>query len=301
VARDEYTDQKYGQTIRRILIGVLLVVLGGLFAIWRIDSPRVEQFRNALVDRVVPSFDWALIPASHLARIVGNFQSYSNIYQQNQELRRELQKNRGWREAAYQLEQQNAKLMDLNKVRIPPGLSFITGIVLADSGSPFRHSALINVGRRDGVVDGWATMDGLGLVGRISGVGESTSRVILLTDASSRIPVVVRPSGRKAIMSGANGSFPTLAFLDAPDLVHAGDRVVTSGDGRVFPEGLLAGHVVFAKDGRFLVRIAADYGRLEFMRVLRVSPGEKIGISTTLVGGAASAPDGKLAKTGDGG
>ncbi len=77
-----------------------------------------------------------------------------------------------WKEAALQLEQENARLLDLNNVRLDPRLTFVTGVVMADSGSPFRQSVLLNVGARDGIVDGWAAMDGIGLVGRISGVGQ---------------------------------------------------------------------------------------------------------------------------------
>ncbi len=136
--------------------------------------------------------------------MIENFQSYARIYEQNQELRRELQQMKAWKEAALQLEQKNAKLLDLNNVRLDPKLTYVTGVVLADSGSPFRQSVLLNIGERDGIVDGWAATDGLGLVGRISGVGRSTSRVILLTDANSRIPVMIQPSGQRAILSGDN-------------------------------------------------------------------------------------------------
>ncbi|MCB1402862.1 MAG: rod shape-determining protein MreC, partial [Rhodobacteraceae bacterium] len=49
--------------------------------------------------------------------------------------------------------------------------------VMADAGSPFRRSAMVNVGRADGVSDGSTVVDGLGLVGRIAGVGERSARV----------------------------------------------------------------------------------------------------------------------------
>lgn len=284
MASNRQTDQDYGRSIRRVLIGVLLVFLMAIYLIWRVDNPRMEQVRMALIDRVVPSFDWALVPAAKFTRMVGDFQSYANIYEQNQELRRELQRLKGWREAALQLEQKNAKLLDLNNVRINPKTSFITGVVLTDSGSPYRQSALINVGKRDGVLDGWATMDGLGLVGRISGVGETTSRVILLTDSNSRIPVMIQPSGQKAILSGTNAAYPVIEFLETPDLVHPGDRVVSSGDGRVFPPGILAGQIVLGRGGRYLVQLAADYQRLEFLQVLRTNPTEQIGVSDALIG-----------------
>jgi len=289
VARNRNGEHEYGRTVGRILAAILLALLIGLFLLWRIDNPRVERFRMAVIDRVLPEFDWALVPVARLSRMVADFRSYTKLYEQNRELRRELQRLRGWREAALQLEQKNAKLLDLNKVRISPRLTYVTGVVLTDSGSPFRQSALINVGRRDGVRDGWATMDGLGLVGRISGVGESISRVLLLTDPSSRIPVTVQPSGERAILAGTNGPYPVLDFLKTPDVVKPGDRVVTTGDGRLFPPDLLVGQVVLGRSGRLMVQLAADYQRLEFLRVLRTSPAPRIDSPDQLVGGAGQA------------
>ncbi len=259
----------YARPLRRLFVGLFVLLLLGIFLLWRIDSPRVERFRAALVDRVVPSFDWALLPITKAAAMIDEFQSYASLYEQNQELRRELQQMKAWREAALQLEQKNARLLDLNQVRLDPKLTHVTGVVLADSGSPFRQSVLLNVGARDGIRDGWATMDGIGLVGRVSGVGERTARVILLTDSNSRVPVTVQPSGQKALLSGDNSALPPLEFLEDSDLVRPGDRVVTSGDGAMLPAGLLVGQVVMGTDRRLRVVLSADYQRLEFLRVLR--------------------------------
>jgi len=261
--------EEFQRPLRRVLVGLLVLLLLGLFLLWRIDSPRVERFRAALIDQVVPSFDWALLPITTAAGMIDDFQSYARLYEQNQQLRDELQQMKAWKEAALQLEQKNARLLDLSQVRLDPKLTHVTGVVLADSGSPFRQSVLLNVGERDGIRDGWATMDGIGLVGRISGVGSQTARVILLTDSNSRIPVTVQPSGQKAILSGDNSLLPPLDFLEDADEVRPGDRVVTSGDGAVFPAGLLVGQVALGNDRRLRVVLSADYQRLEFLRVLR--------------------------------
>lgn len=291
MAKDRTSPEEFSRPIRRILVGGLVILLLALFLLWRIDSPRVERFRAALVDRLVPSFDWALLPVTHAAAMIDSFQSYASLYDQNQELRRELQQMKAWKEAALQLEQQNARLLEFNQVRLDPSLTHVTGVVLADSGSPFRQSVLLNVGARDGIRDGWAAMDGIGLVGRISGVGQRTSRVILLTDSNSRIPVMVQPSGQKALLSGDNSPAPPLEFLEKPDLVRPGDQVVTSGDGGVFPAGLLVGAVAQGPDRRLRVRLAADYGRLEFLRVLRSHTLEPITDPGTLVAPPLSPPN----------
>jgi len=274
VAKDR--DEDYAGPLRRILIAVLAICLALTFLMWRIDGPRVERIRAAFVDRFVPTFDWAMVPVTKALGMIEGFHSYARIYEQNQELRRELQQMKAWKEAAVQLEQQNAKLLAQNQVRLDPKLTSVSGVVLADSGSPFRQSVLLNVGSRDGVVDGWATMDGLGLVGRISGVGKTTSRVVLLTDSASRVPVTIQPSGQHALLSGDNSTLPPLDFLENPDQVRPGDRVVSSGDGGVFPAGLLVGQVVQGQDRRLRVLLAADYERLDFLRVLRSHPAEHI-------------------------
>jgi len=276
LAKDRTQDGDYSGQLKRLLGVVLVLCLFGLFLVWRIDSPRIERFRAQVIDRVVPSFDWAMAPVTGMVNLVQDFRSYQRIYQQNQELRRELQQMKAWKEAALQLEQENARLLDLNNVQLDPRLTFVTGVVLADSGSPFRQSVLINVGARDGIVDGWAAMDGLGLVGRISGVGDKTARVILLTDTSSRIPVTIEPSGQQALVSGDNTPAPTVSFVETPDRVRPGDRVVTSGDGGVFPAGLHVGQLTKDPGGRLRVRLSADYERLEFLRVLRNWQDERI-------------------------
>ncbi len=272
MARNGNASDIYVRPVRRILIGLLVFALLAVFVLWRIDSPRVERVRAQIIDRVVPGFDWLLVPVTGAAGMIEDFRSYARIHEQNQELRRELQQMKAWKEAALQLEQQNAKLLDLNNVRLDPKLTYVTGVVLADSGSPFRQSVLLNIGARDGIVDGWAATDGLGLVGRISGVGKSTSRVILLTDSNSRIPVTIQPSGQKALLSGDNSNLPPVDFIEAPEQVRPGDRVVSSGDGGVFPADMLVGTVVQGADRRLRVRLAADYERLDFLRVLRAHP-----------------------------
>lgn len=269
MARDRAHQDDYVGPLRRLLTFVLLICLLGLFILWRIDSPRVERFRAQVIDRVMPGFSWAMAPVTASINLIRDIQSYQALYEQNQELRRELQQMKSWKEAALQLEQENARLLDLNNVRLDPQLTYVTGVVLADSGSPFRQSLLLNVGDRDGIQDGWAAMDGLGLVGRISGVGERTARVIMLTDTSSKVPALIQPSGQKALVVGDNSMVPPIDFLEDPDQVRPGDRVVTSGDAGVLPPGLVIGQVAKDPGGRLRVRLSADIERLEFLRVLR--------------------------------
>jgi rod shape-determining protein MreC len=234
--------------------------------------------------------DWAMVPVTATINLFRDFQSYQRLAEQNRALRSELRQMRAWKEAALQLEQENARLLDLNNVRLDPQLTFITGVVMADSGSPFRQSVLLNVGSRDGVHDGWAAMDGIGLVGRISGTGRNTARVILLTDAASAVPATIQPSGQSALVAGDNTAAPVIDFLENPETVRPGDRVITSGDGEVFPAGLLIGQIEKDPAGRRRVRLSADFERLEYLRILRHHGTEAIEDPGRLVAPAPGAP-----------
>ena len=257
---------------RRLFVGLLGALMLGLFLLWRIDNPRVEQFRASLVDAFVPSFDWTLRPVAAAGRLVSDLRSYARVHEQNDELRRELRKMEGWREVALQLEQKNARLLALNNVRLNPRASFVTAEVMADGGGPFQRSVLLNVGRADGVADGAAAVDGLGLVGRVAGLGDRSARALLLTDPSSRVPVTIQPSGQRAILTGDDTAAPALEFLDQPGEIRSGDRIVTSGDGGLFPADLLVGRVAVTAEGRPRARLAADYRGLAFVRLPREPP-----------------------------
>lgn len=269
MARPNPKEVDISAPFRYLATGIIVFMLIALFFVWRLDNPRVEKLRAEVIDAILPKFEWVMAPATALIRIAQDFRSYQSLYEQNQELRRELQQMKSWKEAALQLEQENARLLDLNNLQLDPKLTHISSIVLADSGSPFRQSVLINVGLQDGIQDGWAAMDGLGLVGRISGVGSKTARVLLLTDTASIIPATIQPSGQQALIAGDNTIAPTIEFLENADLVRPGDRIETSGSGGIFPPNLLIGRLELDPSGRLRVRLSADYERLEFLRVLR--------------------------------
>lgn len=264
------------RTVHRILLGLVVVVCIFLLILWRTDNPRLERLRMGLADSLLPSMSFLNQPVGFAAGIVRDYHNFFDVYNQNRELRREIQRLRAWRETARQLEEENAQLRALNNVRLPPRTTFVTGDVVADSGGPFRQSALVNVGARDGVLDGSAAVDGNGLVGRVVGVGARAARLLLLTDFSSRVPVVVQPSGRHAILAGDGTTAPRLEFLEATEEIRPGDQVRSSGDGGVFPPGLPVGQVIALPEGRWRVALSADYGRLEFVRLLRYSPDTRI-------------------------
>lgn len=282
----KHDDGKFIRPLAFIGIAAIIIISFSFFILWRIDNPRAELIRIAVIDKIVPNLDWAITPATKVSQMAQNFQNYKRLYDQNQELPNELQKMRSWREAALQLEQENARLLDLNKVKLNPKLNYVSGKILVDSGNIFRQSAIINLGSLDGIVEGWAAMDGLGLVGRISGVGKKTSRVLFLTDTSSNVPVLIKPSNQRAILSGDNSIQPNLLFIENNKQIQPGDRILTSGDGGVFPANLLIGQVSLNNLNQFKAQLSANFSGLEYLRIIRHSPNATINQPSRLIGPA---------------
>jgi rod shape-determining protein MreC len=98
------------------------------------------------------------------------------------------------------------------------------------------------------------------------------------------VPVTIKPSNQKAILSGDNTLLPVLDFIENTNFMQPGDRIVTSGDGGVYPPDLLVGQAVLTSDNRFRARLSADYKRLEFMRIIRYSARVPIADPDRLIG-----------------
>lgn len=286
----------------RIVFGGLLLTALIFFILWRTENPRLQQLRITMIDAVAPLLEGVAGPADALGGVFLEVESYADLQAENDRLRRQLARLRTWRDIAQRLEEENARLRALNAVKPPPRISFVTAEIIGDSGGPFAQSAIVNVGARDGVEDGAPALDAAGLAGRVVGVGDVAARLLLLTDPSSRTPVMVGPDRWPALLVGDNTRRPKLIH-QAPDAeINAGDLVITSGQGGVYPLGLAVGRVVPDDGEELAVQLAANYQRLEFVRIYRrpdapasTGPGGLIFDAPPAAGPAADAPAGPAA------
>ncbi|MEM9139249.1 MAG: rod shape-determining protein MreC [Pseudomonadota bacterium] len=270
------TERTLTRTVHRTLLGLIVLGCLVLLVLWRTDNPRINQLRMSLIDTFAPSMGWVSQPMDFAWNLARDYRNFLDVYEQNKVLRRTIQAERGWKEVARLLEEENAQLRRLNNVRLAQRMQVVTGEVFADSGGSFAHTALVNVGREDEIQDGAAAMDGAGLVGRVVGVGQRSSRLLLLTDFASRVPILIKPTGQRAILAGDTTGAPKLEFPDGSDPIRPNALVETSGEGGVFPPDLPVGRVVATETGALRVHLHANYARLEFVRLLRYQPDTEI-------------------------
>lgn len=221
-------------------------------------------------------FDTAVQPASAAASApvvwTGDAFAYVGGYffavGENRRLRAEAAELRRWRDAAVALRDRNERLSALLRLRVEPDVPMIAARAVTDSRGPFANARLIDAGAGEGVRVGYPVMSENGLVGRVVGVARGVARVLLLTDPASRTPVMVDRTNARAILAGDGGETPRLDYLRGQAPIRAGDRLLTSGDGGVFPRGLPVGVAVRAGDGGWRARLHADRTPIDYVRVL---------------------------------
>ena len=150
----------------------------------------------------------------------------------------------------------------------PPRASFVSARVIADGSGPFSRSVLLNVGTRNGIAKGQAVVNDLGLIGRVTEVGQRSARVLLLSDFNSRVPILFETTRERAILAGDNSATMRLDFVSPTAKVTPGERIVTSGHGGLLPAGLPVGAIVGGKDGAPRIQPFVDWSRLEYVRVV---------------------------------
>ena len=179
----------------------------------RIGHGTVDELRDRFVDLTAPLLEAASIPVIEARHMILRARSYAELFGEIDRLKAENEQLKQWEWNAKLLERKNARLRALLNAVDEPALHFVTGSVIADARGPFLRSALINLGRDNGVRVGYAVIDGEGLVGRTVDAGSSVARVLLLNDLNSRIPVLVGPAGVRAMASGDNSAELRLDFL----------------------------------------------------------------------------------------
>ncbi len=243
-------------------IGVTLLVLS------RLENSQIREIRGLLTDLVSPVLQVASQPAIYARRSKEQLVDYLDLFDELDRLKEENQNLRHWQWQAKRLERRLVQYRKLLSAVEEPALKFATGPVIADARGPFARSVLINLGKANGVRNGYAVINRDGFVGRIVHSGDNASRAILLNDLNSRIPVLVGPAAVRAVLVGDNSARPRLEFLPNSAKVYEGDEVSTSGHGGLLPRGLRIGAVVPGSGNAYRVRPHATLGELEYVSVL---------------------------------
>ena len=253
---------------QRFAIGGLVGVSLFLMISDQAGVATIKQFKSSVLDVMGIFLEVGTQSTSIIRNNLDTLKQISNLKNELDRLKTENQLLSDWKHKAGALASQNEALRNLHNFIPLPVADPISGRVIASSGGVFTKSVLINIGKINGAKIGQAVMSRVALIGVIVETGNNFSRVLLITDLNSQVPVRVQNTGDPGILMGDNSKMASLFFLPQNSAISEGDIVVTSGGGGVLPPDLPIGIVRRGSGASFDVEPFEDWSNLNYIKVL---------------------------------
>lgn len=255
------------------LLAVLVVGQVLLLAFQIKRNSNVRLIRYWIAEIVTPGEKGASWTFGGIGGFWSGYVALHHTYAENQRLRQQV----GQLELRNQeLESQAAEaqrllaLLDFRDAHREAPM--IAAQVIGGSADPSSHTLFINRGERSGIRRNQAVITPNGIVGKIVEVSPAAAQVLLINDRDSGVGALFADTRTQGIIKGNGDPEPVMAYVENDEKVHPGEVILTSGEDRIFPKGLLIGTVLSCKPGNpfqvIQVQTAAHLDRLEDVFVL---------------------------------
>jgi rod shape-determining protein MreC len=253
------TQQKFSLLALMLLSVVLLFIE-------TIEIKPLNYLRFFLKDSIYRGSTVVSLPSEAFRSVMLTAEDHMNLYKQNIELRK---KNSLLEEKIYNTSFLVLENEQLRKLLVDHEISsnnIISSRVMINKKSPYLNSFVISSGRNKKIKNGMAALDGKYFVGRIIDVNFFSSRVLLITDLNSRIPVIIEPKGYHAIMAGNGTPNPILEFLPKNHNIKVGNKVFTSGKEGIFLPGIPIGKIKIVSE-KISLSLFSDINQITFISI----------------------------------
>jgi rod shape-determining protein MreC len=217
---------------------------------------------------------WA---GERVGQLWGRYVALWSLRRENEELRSRVEALEKTARQATELDSANQRLSELLTLREELGGSAVAARVIGRSTLAWVRTAVLNKGASHGVAKGMAVVVSNGVLGQVVSTSAHTARVLLVSDMSSAVDVLVQRTRVRGIATGSADGGCTLKYIERKEDVQIGDTLITSGLDGIFPKGQLLGTVTrVGAQGAHLfqeveVKLSADLSKVE--EVLVVAPG----------------------------
>ena len=209
-------------------------------------------------------------PENKIQKINSQIKDHLKVYDNYKNIELELEKLKQKKLTNNFLKMENEKLRDLINESI--NSNEILARVLIDKESPFLRSIILNKGTKDKLKIGMAVVDEVHLVGKVIEVNFTNSRVLLLSDLNSKIPVVLEPIGMQAVVSGTGGTNGKIQYTKeeySDDINNQEIIAYTSGLGGLFKPGLPVGKI--SRINPHEIVFFSDFKQLEYVKIISLN------------------------------
>ncbi len=253
-------ENKQKFSLFALIILTLVIITLGKFNFKIVDYLKISLKEVAYRSSFVVS-----IPENLVVKMYNSTKKHFFVYEENVRLRNELDNQLSKNYNSEYIISENTRLKEVID-NINYTSDDVLAKVLIDKQSPFLKSIIVNKGSRDNIKLGMAAMDGEYLVGKVVDVSFSTSRVLLLSDLNSKIPVDIIPQNIQSILSGTGEHHGTIQYTQYQIFIDNESKVFTSGAGEIFKPGIPIGQLEENKDqGNLKVKFFSDFSQLRFV------------------------------------
>ena len=255
------TQQRFS-LLSLIFFSIVFLILGSF------NFKIINYVKIGIKEIVYRSSFIVSIPENLLKDSYLTVQNHNKLYKENEKIKSELEilKAKDLLNEFIILENQRLKnIVDDYLVKSDT----IIAKVLSDKGSPFLRSIIINKGSKHKINLGMVVMDGAYLVGKVVEVNYLSSRVLLLSDLNSKIPVIVEPNAVFSILSGTGKDHGIIQYSKKYDDIKSESVIYTSGAGNLFKAGIPIGRMNTNNlSDEKNVEFFSDFSQLRFVKVL---------------------------------
>ena len=256
------TQQKFS-LLTLLSISVFIIILSSL------DFKIVRYLKIGLNEVVYRSSFIVSVPENFVKDTFVNIVEYSNFYNNYKKNEEELGNLRSRNISNEIIQYENKELKALINDYISTSDKLLAKIIV-DHNSPFLKSVIINKGSNNKIKIGTNIYDQSYLVGRVVEVNYRTSRVLLLSDLNSNVPVTIAPQNIQAIMVGAGDRFGQIKYVKdgISDAIEEDSIVYTSGTGAIFKSGIPIGKLKIKENdfsNEVFVDFYSDFSQLKYV------------------------------------
>jgi len=256
---DKGTKQKFS-------LFVLIIISVTFIFIEKIETKPLNHIRSFIKDTIYRGAFVASIPSKGFSSVSDYIEEHVNLYNNYSQLKKENEEIKNTISKTDFLKLENTQLRRLIEEQVSSNSNLVSARVMLDKQSPYLNSFIINSGSNKGIKNGMAVLDGKNFIGRIVDVNFFSSRVLLVSDLNSKIPVMIEPSAHHAILSGRGTSKPTLDYLPEKHTIQDDNKVYTSGKEGIFSPGIPIGKVKIENDF-ITVQLFSDLSQITFINI----------------------------------
>ena len=252
-------------TKQRFSLIVLLFFSVGLIVLGKFNFFALNYLKIGINEIVYRTSFVESLPEKYIGYSFRAIEEHLNIYKNYNLIEEELKKLKNKKYKTNFLESENKRLKKILE-DVTYSSNAVIAKVLIDKQSPFLKSIIINKGSKNDFKKGMAVLSDNYLIGKIVEVNYSTSRVLLLSDLNSRIPVSTEPGSIQSILSGDGKNSGTIQYTKNNTLINTDSIIYTSGTGGLLKPGIPIGKIHNIENQNF-VDFFVDFTQLRYVQV----------------------------------